>query len=351
MFNSIILLEFFCEGCTLPLLFMFLGAWLLAWLFWWLFNRSTYMDRINRLDGEVNKWKGRANGLEADLSAANYEKDKFSKELAAEKAAKADVEMALRVCKEGLANAEAAAKAGGGDSGSAGDATAFMAGAMAGKMAGSGDAESTSRDVSAGGGFNFAAAFTDESNLQVVEGIGPKIEEILKNNGLANWAALAGASVAKLKEVLEGAGSRYRMHDPSTWAEQAGLAAKGEWDKLRDYQAFLGGGKDSGQTGGGDAKIEKLATKIFGFAGAKPDNLKIVEGIGPKIEGLLKDAGINDWAALAAASVEKVQGILDAAGDRYKLADPGTWPKQAALANEGKWDELKEYQDFLQGGK
>ena len=119
MFNSIILLEIFCKGCTIPLILMLLGAWLLGWLFWWLFNRSTYMDKITGLEGELNKWKGRANGLEADLSAANYEKDKFSKEFAAEKAKKADAEMALRVCKESLANAEAALKAKGGDAGDA----------------------------------------------------------------------------------------------------------------------------------------------------------------------------------------------------------------------------------------
>ncbi len=38
-------------------------------------------------------------------------------------------------------------------------------------------------------------------------------------------------------------------------------------------------------------------------------------------------------------------------GDRFKLADPGSWPKQAKLANQGKWDELRDYQDFLDGGK
>ena len=119
MLNSIILLEILCEGCTLPLLLMLLCAWLLGWLFWWLFNRSGYMDKITKLEGELKNWKGRANGLEADLSAANYEKDKFSKELAAEKASKADIEMAFRACKEGLANAEAALKAKDGDGGDA----------------------------------------------------------------------------------------------------------------------------------------------------------------------------------------------------------------------------------------
>jgi hypothetical protein len=43
--------------------------------------------------------------------------------------------------------------------------------------------------------------------------------------------------------------------------------------------------------------------------------------------------------------------ILDKAGERYQLADPSTWSKQAAMASEGQWKELFEYQDRLDGGK
>jgi large subunit ribosomal protein L27 len=85
--------------------------------------------------------------------------------------------------------------------------------------------------------------------------------------------------------------------------------------------------------------------------GPKPDDLKIVEGIGPKIETLLKEGGINTWAELAAAPVERLKEILNAAGPRYQIHDPGTWPAQAKFAAEGKFDELKEYQDMLIGGK
>jgi large subunit ribosomal protein L27 len=83
----------------------------------------------------------------------------------------------------------------------------------------------------------------------------------------------------------------------------------------------------------------------------KVDDLKLVEGIGPKIEGLLKEAGINTWAELATADLEKIQKVLDDAGPRYRMHDPATWAKQASLAAEGKWQELGEYQDHLKGGK
>ncbi len=81
------------------------------------------------------------------------------------------------------------------------------------------------------------------------------------------------------------------------------------------------------------------------------DDLKKVEGIGPKIEGLLNDAEILTFQNLADTDVEKLKDILKEAGSRYQMHDPGTWPEQAKLAAEGKWDELKKWQDELDGGK
>ena len=81
------------------------------------------------------------------------------------------------------------------------------------------------------------------------------------------------------------------------------------------------------------------------------DDLKLVEGIGPKIEGLLNDAGIHTWQELADALAEKIQAILDDAGPRYRMHDPTTWARQAKLAAEGKWEELETLQDSLKGGK
>jgi predicted flap endonuclease-1-like 5' DNA nuclease len=83
----------------------------------------------------------------------------------------------------------------------------------------------------------------------------------------------------------------------------------------------------------------------------KPDDLTKIEGIGPKISELLQTAGINTFAQLAAAEVDRLQQILANAGSRYKLADPTTWPKQAELAAAGKWDELEKLQDQLEGGR
>ncbi len=86
-------------------------------------------------------------------------------------------------------------------------------------------------------------------------------------------------------------------------------------------------------------------------APTKIDDLKIVEGIGPKIEQLLKKANIRTWRNLSETSLERLREILLAAGSRYRIHDPATWPEQAKLAADGEWEKLKEYQDFLIGGR
>lgn len=84
-------------------------------------------------------------------------------------------------------------------------------------------------------------------------------------------------------------------------------------------------------------------------APVKPDDLKVIEGIGPKISGLLQAAGIATFRQLAEADPQRLQKILDDAD--LRLADPGTWKEQAKLAAEGKWDELRALQDSLKGGR
>ncbi len=81
-----------------------------------------------------------------------------------------------------------------------------------------------------------------------------------------------------------------------------------------------------------------------------PDDLTRIEGIGPKIAGLLREAGIITFAQLAEADVERLRRILDEAR-LLQIADPGTWPEQARLAASGQWEALKELQERLKGGR
>lgn len=178
-------------------------------------------------------------------------------------------------------------------------------------------------------------------NFQILEGIGPKMESVLKENGISNWAVLASKSNEDLQAILGKYGDKYRIIDPSDWPAQAALAQARDFDGLVAHQ----------KADGSDSKAEKTFIKMGIIKAFKLDDLKAIEGIGPKIEGLLKDAGIDTWRELSQTSVERLKSVLEAAGSRYKLADPTTWPKQAEYAANGDWDALEKYQEFLDGGK
>jgi large subunit ribosomal protein L17 len=83
-------------------------------------------------------------------------------------------------------------------------------------------------------------------------------------------------------------------------------------------------------------------------APANADNLTKIEGIGPKIAETLAAAGVATYADLAGTDVEKIADIIKDVRGKHV---PDTWPKQAQMAAEGKWDELKAWQDELDGGK
>ncbi|HYN54862.1 MAG TPA: hypothetical protein VES38_09165 [Methylotenera sp.] len=96
--------------------------------------------------------------------------------------------------------------------------------------------------------------------------------------------------------------------------------------------------------------LNTAVAKAAGFNPKGPNDLTVIEGIGPKINELFSNAGIITFAQLAKQTVPQMQKILDEAGAGYKLAKPTTWAQQAALAAENKWSELKALQDKLTGG-
>ncbi|MBL7804651.1 MAG: helix-hairpin-helix domain-containing protein [Saprospiraceae bacterium] len=124
------------------------------------------------------------------------------------------------------------------------------------------------------------------------------------------------------------------------------MMCESERNALREQTTGTGG---SGKA----AKSVAAAAATILFAGTKykTDDLKIVEGIGPKIAELLNNADIRTWRQLADTAVERLREILDAAGSAYQIHDPGTWPQQADLADRGEWDALKKLQDELTAGR
>ncbi|MFC5193957.1 MULTISPECIES: 50S ribosomal protein L21 [Bizionia] len=98
------------------------------------------------------------------------------------------------------------------------------------------------------------------------------------------------------------------------------------------------------------AKKEEATKAAPKKSTAKADDLKKIEGAGPKAAEALVNAGFETFAKIAKATPEALSTVLTDASSRLAHIVTDTWPKQAALAAEGKWDELKELQDRLDGG-
>ncbi len=81
-----------------------------------------------------------------------------------------------------------------------------------------------------------------KDDLTKIEGIGPKIEEVLNASSIKTYKKLATLNVKTLRTILEKAGPRYKNYNPRTWRQQANLAAKGNWDTLKQLQKELKGG-------------------------------------------------------------------------------------------------------------
>ncbi|MEE9302178.1 MAG: hypothetical protein V3U84_00185, partial [Thiotrichaceae bacterium] len=171
---------------------------------------------------------------------------------------------------------------------------------------------------------------------------------------------------------------KYKIANPNTWPDQANLAANNRWPALKALQDILIGGvypdaskansKDKNQT----QRISELekellkykepknididAAKAAGFTlrgsgSARQHDFTIIEGIGPKINELIHDAGIHTYADLGETETSIIQKILNDAGSNFKLAEPDTWSEQSAMAANDDWSKLKKWQDELDGGK
>ena len=118
--------------------------------------------------------------------------------------------------------------------------------------------------------------------------------------------------------------------------------------------AFGSAASTVGTVSGAASASLASAAAAFGFSNLKSangyDNFEIIEGIGPKINGVLHAAGVHTFPALAEMDVAAISKILDAAGPNFKFANPQTWAQQAGLCASGSWDVLKQLQDELVAG-
>jgi predicted flap endonuclease-1-like 5' DNA nuclease len=188
-------------------------------------------------------------------------------------------------------------------------------------------------------------------DLTVVEGIGPKIADILNNNSIYNYTQLADATPEAIKGMLQAEGGITKNADPGTWPEQAALLRDGKMDEFKALTDELVAGVriDEEAEAAAQQAEAAAATARAEAAKANPDDLKVLEGVGPVLEGILNNGGVYTYAQLADMSSDEVKAILEAAGDI--VHDPASWPEQATLLRDGKMDEFKALCDELKGGR
>lgn len=171
------------------------------------------------------------------------------------------------------------------------------------------------------------------TSLEIIEGIPPKVSTLLHKNGIKNWSDLAKVEVDHLTTILKNGGKRYEIYNPINWPPQAKLLAAGQWKNFKELEAEL-------------ISQRKRREKQIEF-----DDLKVIEGIGPKIEVLLNKANIYTWKKLSQTGIGELKRLLKAEGSVYEAHEPSTWPEQAALAASWSWTELENLQAELKAGR
>ena len=172
----------------------------------------------------------------------------------------------------------------------------------------------------------------------------------MDNSNLTFWLLLLGVGIVGflIGYFLRGGGKSSKEQKEVPELKNRIQSLEGE---LISCQHALDKAKTSQKGQGEDHAFDfKLAKKVFGKT-IKQDDLKIIEGIGPKIEGLFHNYDIKTWDALAHISVAKCQEVLESGGDRYRVHDPSSWPMQAMMCYENKWKELHRWQVEHKHGK
>lgn len=127
-----------------------------------------------------------------------------------------------------------------------------------------------------------------------------------------------------------------------------------ELEELRAQQALpvkrLAPAKPSAAKQALPEQVYRVMSAGFGKR-IEPNDLELVEGIGPKIAEHLQKHGLKTWSDLAAAKPAQLRKVLDTAGDRFQLQDPTHWPEQCKLMVENRWDELRKYQRKLSSAR
>lgn len=155
---------------------------------------------------------------------------------------------------------------------------------------------------------------------------------------------------AELQAQLDETRARVRELEEQLARCQANLQASKEEQAAAEAQLTEAQASRPSQRPQQAVQGDRAAQAVLSVA-AEPQDLTRVEGIGPRIAEILNGLGILNYAQLADTPVSRLREILQEAGPRFRMANPASWPEQARLAAEGKWEQLQELQDSLSGGR
>ncbi len=167
-------------------------------------------------------------------------------------------------------------------------------------------------------------------DLTRIDGIGPFLEKQLNDVGIYTYEQIARWDGADIHQVTQQIRYFPGRIERENWVGQALNLAQ------QDNQVSNPNSYDT-------------ALNTNALYPADHTDLTVIEGIGPRIEALLREAGINTWDDLAEADLDQLSNLLDA--NNLQFHNPSTWTAQARLAAGGHWELLKEYQEQLKGGR
>ena len=87
-----------------------------------------------------------------------------------------------------------------------------------------------------------SATKNGKDNIEIIEGVGPKIAKVLADNSITTFAALAAANADDMTAMLKTSGGRFSLANTASWAEQAALLRDGKMDEFKKLTDELVGG-------------------------------------------------------------------------------------------------------------
>lgn len=161
-----------------------------------------------------------------------------------------------------------------------------------------------------------------QDDLTAIDGIGPFLERKLNEIGIFTYAQISSWNATQIEEVTHKIQFFPGRIEKDDWVGQA-------------------------------KQLLSKPTVHLAIAEEEPheDDLKLIEGIGPAIEAILKKAGIHTFEVMAKTDPEEMETILQIANPKLALFDADTWPAQASMAMHQDWDALQDFQDTLRAGR